>query len=74
MKIGDKLSNGAIVIATKHDLVLALWAENTVTPYVTWRVDRDGSLYMGHYHQEIAVAVADYEERGPISFAKWTSR
>jgi hypothetical protein len=67
MNPGDKLSNGAILIASDKNTqgdtyVLAIWyAANT--PYVTWYAGQNGGYYSGHYHTNISSAVEDFKER-----------
>lgn len=66
---GSKLPNGATVIAikltgTNRAIVLAA-RPGTYEPWVTWALDprHAESTESGHYHQSIAAAAAEYEER-----------
>jgi len=45
------------------NIVLCYLPNNTVTPFVTWRVDVFGACYLGHYFSTAAAAAADYAER-----------
>ena len=60
---GPHLQNGArVLLGRVGGVVLAYW-EGRLHPYVTWSTDRDGSAYWGHYHANLAEAVADFAER-----------
>jgi hypothetical protein len=56
---GDKLSNGATVLAHAGETVLALWGRE----FVTWRINVHGETFLGHYHSTVSDAVADFNER-----------
>lgn len=65
-KPGDKLPNGAVVLAStfsfhKH-VVLAQWGTGH-HPYVTWRVDEGGHTFLGHYFSNINEAMTDLGSR-----------
>lgn len=64
MKTGDRLPNGAIVIAEQAGVVLAAHPAGP-TPYVTWRWDGQDprSTSWGHYYSSVVRAALDYEER-----------
>jgi hypothetical protein len=60
LKLGDKLSNGAVVMAYRdvsfdRRIVLALFRR---TEYVTWRLDYDNNPWGGHYFEGDLVAAA----------------
>ena len=55
MKIGQRLSNGGLVIAVRDDVVLANWNGQ----YVTWRFDDNGDCYWGRYHGEDFQSASD---------------
>ena len=59
---GDKLANGALVIAIDNNVVLALWVDS-YHPYVTWNIDAFSGLYAGHYFDNIVPAATDYDNR-----------
>lgn len=61
LKVGTKLANGALVLAVKRDLVLAFWQGHA--PFVTWRVDEDLNAHLGHYHDDLDEALAEFDER-----------
>ena len=75
---GDKLPNGATVIAYRakeeHEgVVLAIVPsepdDRPVDAYASWRYGEPDDMskppmtWSGHYHDDIAEAVADFEER-----------
>lgn len=64
MRPGDKLPNGATVIAEQAGVVFAFHPAGP-TPYVTWRWDGldPRSTSWGHYFSSVANAARDYEER-----------
>ena len=60
---GTVLPNGATVVAHKPGVILALWISET-TPYVTWGCNDDTlDCYWGHYFDNFASAVKDFDER-----------
>ena len=63
---GDTLPNGALVIANRNDVVLALRPGVTYDPYVTWTVGPDGGTYNGHYIVSLADAVEDFRARSGV--------
>lgn len=65
LKAGDQLPNGAIVLQEKNKIILAENNTGTRDEYVTWQWDGKDrrSTFYGHYHQTLAEAVADFEER-----------
>lgn len=64
MKTGDRLPNGATVIAEQAGVVLAMTPGRPM-PFVTWRWDgvKPDSTCWGHYYSSIARATEDYEKR-----------
>ncbi len=67
-QIGQKLPNGAIVLATRpasgnYDLVLA-FHPGSDDPFITWKVQPEtGEAHWGTYRNDIVEAVQDYQER-----------
>lgn len=61
-KPGTLLPNGAIVITTKGDRVLAILPSNNVTPWVSWSIFNpiDGDCTGGTYYYTWADAHADW--------------
>ena len=57
-----KLKNGAEVLLHNklHGVVLAKWHSD---PYVTWKMDREGNTYWGHYFDNYSDAFQDYLRR-----------
>ena len=58
MKFGDRLRNGATVIAATETHVLA-HREVDYEPWITWAVGPEGSTHHGHYFNELGPAAAD---------------
>ena len=56
---GDTLPNGALVIETRGDKVLARWHEQ----FVTWVMCPEGYCYWGHYFSDLGEAVQDFQTR-----------
>ena len=58
------LRNGAIVLKSKDDVVLAVWPDKA-HPFVTWRRDCNtpGEVDTGHYFPEFDDAFADFNKR-----------
>jgi hypothetical protein len=62
------LKNGATVIQEKTTsdknvaLVLA-FITNASYAYVTWKLDKDGNVYWGHYFRSLEEAQSDFNER-----------
>lgn len=44
-------------------LVLCHLLNNSLTPYVTWRYDRDGSTFWGNYFIDYEEACEDFYDR-----------
>ena len=63
---GDRLPNGATVVAIRNDVVLALRPGHVYDPYVTWSIGPDGGTYSGHYHNHLDEAVADFADRAGV--------
>ena len=71
LKIGMTLLNGATLIAAKDrhadEFVVLAMSPGSYEPYVTWvaGIDDDGDVitFWGHYFQDIAEAVRDFEGR-----------
>lgn len=57
--IGQALSNGAIVLACKPGVVLALKGHE----FVTWILNPQGDTCSGNYHSDLLIAVEDYNTR-----------
>lgn len=68
IEVGKTLPNGATVLASRpasgnYELVLAFHPESA-DPFITWKVQPEtGEAHWGSYHNDIAEAVHDYEER-----------
>lgn len=64
MKTGDKLPNGAIVIAEQAGVILAAYPEG-LTPYAIWRWDGTDPRFTswGSYFSSVAQAAEDFETR-----------
>jgi len=64
MKVGDRLSNGSMVLAWKEErdsqVVLAL---NQKNEYVVWVLDPNGAPFAGQYYQYLLEAVDAYKSR-----------
>jgi len=46
------------------EIVLAFVPENKYTPFVTWFYNAERDFFcQGHYHQELAPALRDWEKR-----------
>ncbi|MBZ4649223.1 hypothetical protein [Thermosipho sp. (in: thermotogales)] len=64
---GVTLNNGAIVIDSKivDDItyIIALKPNNSLTPYVTWIISRNGEPILGHYFATLNDAVRDFRMR-----------
>ena len=66
---GDPLPNGAIVIEDSardefdEGVVLALRPGYDHDMYVTWRIDKNNTTFLGHYTSSLALAVEDYNRR-----------
>lgn len=72
--VGDRLSNGAVVLAIRELngswLVLA-WYERNGGSYVTWKLDITNHAYGGHYFdvrfgetvEALELAVTDFKRR-----------
>lgn len=64
MRVGDKLANGATVIAVvateMKTIVAAKWHGDQ---FVTWRVDAKGNAFLGHYFDNYGDAIRDLKER-----------
>lgn len=58
-----QLNNGAEVVASCKDLVLAKWDRGNRMEYVTWIVDKKGNAYLGHYFCNVQDAVKDFIAR-----------
>lgn len=67
MKFGDKLANGASVIAHRADVVLACWDKGPFGPmeYVTWLVGPNTvqDTYCGNYFLDLKDAVDNFYRR-----------
>lgn len=67
LKIGDVLDNGATVIATKGNVVLAGWEKGPTgrVEYVTWRFGKDErrDTYNGNYFLDLLDAVKSFYDR-----------
>jgi hypothetical protein len=64
MRPGDKLKNGAILIARENDIVLAMWNRYSVhMEYITWYIDEDGDTSGGQYFIDFKQAVNDFYKR-----------
>jgi len=61
-KPGEKLSNGAVVLDQREDVVLAIWVGRAM-PFVTWRIDENGGCFWGEYHTTLEAAWTEYQER-----------
>lgn len=62
--------NGAVVLQFKAaaqpnwSIVLCLWVASFHHPFVTWAYDEiSGYCHTGHYFNDLAAALKDYEER-----------
>ncbi|MDD5699341.1 MAG: hypothetical protein PHH77_12070 [Victivallaceae bacterium] len=55
---------GAEIIAMEphHNKLLAV-TNNSLTPYVCWRLDRDGEFALGEYHSDFNAALETYDKR-----------
>lgn len=60
LKPGDKLRNGATVVAVKPGVVLAVWKDSE---YVTWALNDENDTCWGHYFQDFLSAVNDFNNR-----------
>jgi len=60
----EKLRNGATVLESKDDIVLAYWP-GTSMPWAVWRRDAcdPASVHSGSYFQTLPEAVFKYQER-----------
>ena len=64
-KVGDKLLNGATLLAVEPDregrrwVVLAQYGRD----YVTWRCCGEGHCYWGEYARDIVTAAAGFQRR-----------
>lgn len=58
----SKLKNGATIIDTNGQVVLANW-QGHGRPFVTWRLDQQGNTFLGHYYASLIEAVVDFQER-----------
>ena len=65
-RAGDKLNNGATVMASKikndYVVVLAEW-NDAYCRFVTWAVDERGDAYWGHYFSDQEKAMKDFLSR-----------
>jgi len=66
--IGDKLRNGAIVIARAGIYVAATWKRLHGREYISWILEQDhgqdtGNVYLGHYFMAPDKACSDMMER-----------
>ena len=63
---GDKLNNGATVMAAKpkddYFIVLAQW-NDAYCRFVTWAVDKRGDAYWGHYFPKQEDAMKNFLSR-----------
>lgn len=62
--------NGAVVLLFKAaaqpnwSIVLCVWISSPAHPFVTWAYDEiTGACHTGHYFNDLAAAMKDYEER-----------
>jgi hypothetical protein len=67
MKPGMKLKNGAVVLhflrrSEDKQIVLACWDGNHHR-FVTWRLDKEGNTFLGHYFDNITDATNDLYQR-----------
>lgn len=72
-KVGDRISNGAVILDIKRTvgdgwIVLCLWADQSpYHPYVTWWAywSQAGELSasMGHYYDQLSQAIVDFDNR-----------
>lgn len=61
---GQYLPNHACVIATKGDIVLAMWSKDSKIEYITWKFnERTGDCCWGHYFDNIVSAAEDFNGR-----------
>lgn len=72
-EVGYKLKNGAVVLKSRTDetgmtTILAEWDQSHLHPYVTWRADKYGHCYLGHYFDELSKANEDFAERTTSAF------
>ena len=64
LEFGARLANGATVIATDGNFVLAHTRHGAVHPFVTWwMAPWDGATFHGNYHENIVTAAADLRVR-----------
>lgn len=63
-----KLKNGATILDEKPtDFAIGRavigYAPMSVNPFVTWRMDREGHTFLGHYFKDFAKAMRDFAKR-----------
>jgi hypothetical protein len=57
--LGTLPNTGAKILAQAGDIVLCQWRNE----YVTWRIDKEGNAWAGHYTKDYAFALEDFKER-----------
>jgi hypothetical protein len=62
---GHVLKIGAIVLQRKNETVLCIWAgrRENQCPFVTWRIDQEENVFLGHYFNSLDEALADFNAR-----------
>ena len=60
---GETLPNGAVVIAERARVVLAVLPGNRTTPYASWFINADGMTVLGHYSGNLEEAAVDWTAR-----------
>ncbi len=50
LRMGEKLKNGATLIAKDGERVLCMWRKE----YIIWTIDKEGNTFWGHYFPETA--------------------
>ena len=49
---GDTLKNGATVLESRKDIVLA-FVKGALQPFVIWSLDNENNAYWGHYFKDM---------------------
>jgi len=61
MRRGDRINNGALILAIHKDKVLCYW--DAKDEFVTWNIDAKGNTESGNYFKTLESAIADFKQR-----------
>ena len=59
---GETLPNGATVLESRDNCVLALWARSVHRQYAIWDIDKRGGTMNGRYFEGIREALKEFDK------------